>query len=170
MNSQLDKNMPLDPSDNSTFDPQMATNDPNYLEQNASVAGAFANQHLTIDDPYLYQSLDIKGGLEEKVDLRLLRTLLNSDTEAKRQVLFYLARVGTPELDEELISFIENVLKNPHDNLEALYWGTTALLKTKTPRSRTFTKELFKSPTFSNNDLLKSLSTQLSPQDKILGE
>lgn len=160
MNSQLDQNTT---SDDSTFDPQMAADNPNYLEENASAAGAFANMHLVIGDPHLYQSLYIKGGLEEKIDLNLLRALFSSaDTEARKQVLFYLARVSVPELDEELISFLEIALSNSQENFENLYWGTVALLKTNTPRSKSFVEELFRSPMFLDNDLLMSLSERLN--------
>jgi HEAT repeat protein len=132
----------MKPVTESQFDPIEACKDPTYLTKRTTEAKSFSDLHMEIDDIHFVQALHLKGALGEKVDSALLKKALADDRSKQIEVLFYLSRVGMPELAEEVITLITDELKNSDPDIEILYWSIIALAKTKTPQAKLYLKGL----------------------------
>lgn len=134
---------------NKLFDELRACTDPDYLETHQTEAADFADANLTVKNIYFIQALHIQGALGRKVDKALLVETLGDSEGVVSEVIFYLARVSIPEMDDTLAVLLNKELEGKELNTRKIYWLISALIKTGTTRAKLFLKGLL------NNTALK---------------
>ncbi|MEK7086114.1 MAG: hypothetical protein AAB953_03830 [Patescibacteria group bacterium] len=137
------------------FDGIRACTDPKYLDENLDAAAKFANGNLQIDNINFIQALHIKGALGEAIDLDLLTEALNRGETVQREVIFYLARVQIPQMDQRIISLLNEALEGNELDTGKIYWLIYALIETETQEAKFYLKGLIKHERLQDNPILE---------------
>lgn len=145
------------------FDEIRACIDPDYLEIHPIEAADFAGKNLDVGNINFIQALHIQGALGKKIKKTLLVEALGDSECVVSEVIFYLARVSIPEMDDILAVLLNKELEGKELNSEKIYWLISALIKTGTTRARLFLRGLLNNKTLKEdpiiNTALKSAET-----------
>lgn len=136
------------------FDGIRACTNPKYLDENLDAAAKFANENLQIDNINFIQALHIKGALGEAVDPDLLIEALNKGETVQKEVVFYLARVKIPQMDQHIISLLNQELEREEIDTDRVYWLIYALIKTDTQEAKFYLRGLMKHKRLQDSPIL----------------